>query len=248
MSSQSRIRVFAGPNGSGKTSLYSKISKTYISGIFINADEIEKTLQTKGLIDLSEFGLKITQKDLERFISLNDSQSLFAKAQQENFTIDITIAENFIVNKPKDTNSYEAAFAASFIRYLLLREQKSFSYETVMSDFSKIREIETANKLGFKTYLYFVCTDDYEKNIDRVQLRVAKGGHNVDANKIQKRYFKTLENLSDAIKIVDRAFLFDNSGKKMDLLAEVYQGQAFKFHTTNLPLWFEEYVYNKFDF
>jgi predicted ABC-type ATPase len=248
MSSQSRIRVFAGPNGSGKTSLYSKISKTYNSGIFINADEIEKLLQTKGLIDLSEFGLKITQKDLERFISLNDSQSLFGKAQQENFTIDITIAENFIVNKPKDTNSYEAAFAASFIRYLLLREQKSFSYETVMSDFSKIREIETANKLGFKTYLYFVCTDDYEKNIDRVQLRVAKGGHNVDANKIQKRYFKTLENLSDAIKIADRAFLFDNSGKKMDLLAEVYQGQAFKFHTTNLPFWFEEYVYNKFNF
>ena len=41
MSSQSRIRVFAGPNGSGKTSLYSVVSKTYNSGIFINADEIE---------------------------------------------------------------------------------------------------------------------------------------------------------------------------------------------------------------
>jgi predicted ABC-type ATPase len=248
MSSQNRIRVFAGPNGSGKTSLYYRISKTYNSGIFINADEIEKILQTKGLIDLSEFGLKITQKDLEIFISLDDSQSLITKAQQEKLTIDIAIAENFIVNKPKNTNSYEAAFTASFIRNLLLKEQKSFSYETVMSDFSKIREIETAKKSGFKTYLYFVCTDDYEKNIDRVQLRVAKGGHNVDANKIQKRYFKTLENLSEAIKIVDRAFLFDNSGKKMDLLAEVYQGQAFKFHTTNLPLWFEEYVYNKFEF
>jgi predicted ABC-type ATPase len=248
MSSQSRIRVFAGPNGSGKTSLYSKISKTYNSGIFINADEIEKILQTKGLIDLSEFGLKVTTKDLEVFILLNDSQSLFAKAKQENYTIDITIAENFIVNKPKETNSYEAAFTASFIRHLLIKEQKSFSYETVMSDSSKLRELDTAKKLGFKTYLYFICTDDYEKNIDRVKLRVAKGGHNVDVDRIQKRYFKTLENLSDAIKIVDRAFLFDNSGKKMDLLAEVYQGQAFKFHTQNLPFWFEEYVYNKFDF
>ena len=248
MSSQSRIRLFAGPNGSGKTSLYYKISKTYNSGIFINADEIEKALLTKGLIDLSDFGLKVTQKDLEIFLSLNDSQSLLAKAQKENYTIDITIAENFIVNKPKETNSYEAAFTASFIRYLLLKEHKSFSYETVMSDDSKLRELETAKKTGFKTYLYFVCTDDYHKNIDRVQLRVAKGGHNVDSNRIQKRYFKTLENLSDAIKIVDRAFLFDNSGKKIDLLAEVYQGQAFKFHTTDLPLWFEEYVYNKFDF
>lgn len=248
MPSQSRIRLFAGPNGSGKTSLYYKISKTYHSGIFINADEIEKTLQTKGLIDLSEFGLKITSKDLDFFFSLKDSQSLLAKAKQENYTIDISIAENFIVNKPKESNSYEAAFTASFIRYLLVKEQKTFSYETVMSDSSKLRELETAKKMGFKTYLYFVCTDDYQKNIDRVQLRVAKGGHNVDINKIEKRYFKTLENLYDAIKIVDRAFLFDNSGKKMDLLAEIYQGQALKFYASDLPFWFEEYVYNKFEF
>lgn len=248
MSSQSRIRVFAGPNGSGKTSLYSVISKTYNSGIFINADEIEKILQTKGLIDLSEFGLKVTTKDLELFSSLDDSQSLIAKAKQENSTIDITIAENFIVNKPKKTNSYEAAFTAAFIRYLLVKDQKSFSYETVMSDNSKLRELEKAKKMGFKTYLYFICTDDYEKNIDRVKLRVAKGGHNVDVDRIRKRYFKTLENLAEVIKTVDRTFLFDNSGKKMDLLAEVYQGKAFKFHTQNLPFWFEEYVYNKFDF
>lgn len=214
MSSQSRIRVFAGPYGSGKTSLYSKISETYNSGIFINADEIEKILQTRGLIDLSEFGLKVTTKDLETFISLEDSQSLFDKAKQENYIIAITIAENFIVNKPKETNSYEEAFTASFIRHLLRTEQKSFSYETVMSDTSKLRELDKAKKMGFKTYLYFICTDDYEKNIYRVKLRVAKGGHNVDVNKIQKRYFKTLENLSDVIKIVDRAFLFDNSGKK----------------------------------
>lgn len=83
MSSQSRIRLFAGPNGSGKTSLYYKISKTYNSGIFINADEIEKTLQTKGLIDLSEFGLKVTAKDLEKFFSLSDSQSLLIKANRK---------------------------------------------------------------------------------------------------------------------------------------------------------------------
>lgn len=247
MSSQNRIRVFAGPNGSGKTSLYSKISKTFNSGFFINADEIEKMLKIKGLIDMSEFGLKITQIDLDKFSLLDDSQSLLKKAKQENLTIDLAIAENFIVNKPKSTNSYEAAFTASFIRYLLLQQQKSFSYETVMSDGSKIRELEKANELGFKTYLYFVCTDDYEKNIDRVKLRVEKGGHAVDADKIQKRYFKTLENLSEVVRIADRSFIFDNSGKKMELLAEVYQGQAFKFHTASLPLWFEEYVYNKFD-
>ena len=101
MSNQSKIRLFAGPNGSGKTSLYNIISKTYQSGIFINADEIEKTLQTKGLIDLTDFGLKVTSKDLEQYALLDDSQSLFGKAKQEKFSTDLIIAENFIVNKPK---------------------------------------------------------------------------------------------------------------------------------------------------
>ncbi len=117
-----------------------------------------------------------------------------------------------------------------------------------MSDNSKLRELEKAKKIGFKTYLYFICTDDYEKNIDRVKLRFAKGGHNVHADRIKKRYFKTLENLVEVIKTVNRAFLFDNSGEKMELLAEVFKGKAFKFHTQNLQFWFEEYVYNKFDF
>ncbi|OAB29427.1 hypothetical protein FBFR_03890 [Flavobacterium fryxellicola] len=234
------MRVFAGPNGSGKTSLYSVISKTYTFGIFINADEIEKIIQTKGLIDLFEFGLNVTTKDLEIFNSLNDSQSLFDKAKQESYTIDSIVAENFIVNKPKKTNSYEAAFTAAFIRYLRVKQQKSFSYETVKSNNSKLRELETAKKIGFKTRLYFICTDDCKKNSHRVKLKVAKGGHNVDADKIRKRYFKTLENTADVIKTVDRAFLFDNSGKKMNLLAEVYQGKAFKFYTENLPFWFEE--------
>jgi predicted ABC-type ATPase len=64
MSNQNRVRIFAGPNGSGKTSLYTEISKTYHSGSFINADEIEKILKSKGLIDLTELGLKVTTQDL----------------------------------------------------------------------------------------------------------------------------------------------------------------------------------------
>jgi predicted ABC-type ATPase len=41
MPSQNRVRIYAGPNGSGKSSLYKAISKEYISGLFVNADEIE---------------------------------------------------------------------------------------------------------------------------------------------------------------------------------------------------------------
>ena len=248
MPNHPRIRVFAGPNGSGKTTLYQELSKNYSSGYFINADEIEKKLLNNRLIDLTELGLKSSQDELNLFKNSSLASSLISKAKEQNCTIDVVIDENFIVNKPKITNSYEASFVASFLRYLLIKNKKSFSYETVMSHHGKIEEINQANKLGYKTYLYFVCTDHFEKNIHRVKIRVDKGGHFVDEDKIKDRYFKTLENLSSAIKNVHRAFIFDNSNSKNELIAEIYQSNAFKFHSSSIPAWFEEYVYNKFEF
>lgn len=248
MPSQNRVRIYAGPNGSGKSSLYKTISKEYVSGIFVNADEIEKLLRNIGIIDLTDFGLTIDPNQFEKFKKLPSSQSLLNKAIHEGFVIDAIVKDNFVVNKPKFTNSYEAAFVASFIRYSLLENKRNFTYETVMSDRFKLEEIKHANQLGYKTYLYFICTDDFEKNIERVKNRVLKDGHDVDEEKVKSRYFKTLDNLADAISLAHRAYVFDNSGSQYELIAEIYQGVAFKFHTTSVPVWFEKYVYNKFKF
>jgi predicted ABC-type ATPase len=117
-----------------------------------------------------------------------------------------------------------------------------------MSDRFKLEEIKHANQLGYKTYLYFICTDDFEKNIERVKNRVLKDGHDVDEEKIKSRYFKTLDNLADAVKLVHRAYIFDNSGNQYELIAEIYQRTAFKFHNTSIPAWIDKYLYNKFEF
>lgn len=112
MPSQNRVRIYAGPNGSGKSSLYDVISKEYISGIFVNADLIEKQLKTIGFVDLTEFNLKINTSQLDTFKKLPSSISLIKKAISEGYTIDVVVKDNFILNKPKSTNSYEAAFVA----------------------------------------------------------------------------------------------------------------------------------------
>lgn len=78
-----------------------------------------------------------------------------------------------------------------------------------MNHASKIEELKRALKKGYKTYLYFVCTDSAEINIDRVANRVQKGGHTVDTSKIRSRYKNTLGNLYAAIKLSNRAYLFD---------------------------------------
>src|ERR1039457_3277935 len=154
MQQNKRLRVFAGPNGSGKSTLFEEFKKQYDPGYFISADELEKQLNISGLIDLQPIGIKAYQKDLKAFSKTKEAKSLKAKAILEGNTIDIEIKGNFIVDRKKETHSYEASYAASFIRWLLYKNNKSFSFETVMSHPSKIEEIRMAKKNGYKTYLY----------------------------------------------------------------------------------------------
>jgi predicted ABC-type ATPase len=110
-----------------------------------------------------------------------------------------------------------------------------------MSHPSKVAEIKLMAQLGYKTYLYFVCIDKPEVNISRISNRVSHGGHNVPDKKVLERYVRTLELLPSLLPICYRAYLFDNSGKKNQLIAELYKGDL-ELKTSNPPQWFIEYV------
>lgn len=237
------IRVFAGPNGSGKSTLFKSIKDYPINlGYFINADELESQLKTKGYIDLKEIGLKANQKELDKFLKTKAAKSLIEKSNSINHEINFEIIDDLIIDKARNAMSYEASLIGSFIRMLLYKQNRSFSFETVMSHVSKIDELRYAKSKGYRVYLYFICTDDAEINVSRVKDRVVKGGHDVNRKNIIDRYPKTLENLMDAIKQSRRAFLFDNSGKdKFTLIAETYENQL-KIHVNSLPEWFNQYV------
>lgn len=241
MPKNKRLRMFAGPNGSGKTTLFKEFCKNYEPGYFVNADEFEKQLQTSGLLDISEVGVKASPKDLLVFSKTKEAISLKTKAENEGHKINLEIKENFMVDAAKDTHSYEAAYAAAFIRWLLLKNDQSFSCETVMSHVSKIVELKKAKSKDYKTYLYFVCIDNPDINVDRVKNREMSGGHNVDEGKIRDRYPNALKNLYPAIKLSDRTYLFDNSGKKLILIAEIFKG-ALQMKVSNPPMWFRNHV------
>lgn len=49
-----RMRVFVGPNGSGKSRLKS-VLRSELIGVYINPDEIEKTIKTEGFLDFKNF-------------------------------------------------------------------------------------------------------------------------------------------------------------------------------------------------
>ncbi len=237
-----RIRIFAGPNGSGKSTLFEEFKKNYSTGYFINADEIQKQLTEKKLIDLSSIGIRPGIKEYQKFYA---NSTLIDKAKKDGYKINLILKDNFLLRTSVKTHSYEAAFAAAFIRSQLLKNGLSFSFETVMSHDSKIKEIEEANALGYKTYLYFICTDNPSINQYRISSRVKKGGHNVSDDKIKSRYFSSLNLLPLAICNVYRAYLFDNSGKQQSLILETYKGNHLTYYQTNFPLWISNYIQNK---
>lgn len=243
-----RLRIFAGPNGSGKSTLFEEFSKHYNTGYFINADYLEKILQTKGLIDLDSYNIKVSSEDLLNFLKKENSKTLIATAKEKGFEISLDIKENFIISLSKKPNSYEGSLISSFLREKLLYENKSFCFETVMSHVSKLDDIKEANSLGYTTYLYFVCIDDPEINISRVENRVQKGGHAVDNEIIKSRYKRTLNNLFPAIEISNKAYLFDNSGEKLTLIAEINDAKLLKLYINeeDFPNWFKEFVLHHF--
>jgi predicted ABC-type ATPase len=238
-----RMRVFAGPNGSGKTTIFKGIlaDNNVNVGVFVNADEIEQLLNTQLKLDLNLFGLTISQTHIQNFFRL--SQFSPVKRNELDLYSKISIHQNCIhVNSKID--SYLAADIAEFLRQELLQNQLSFTYETVMSHSSKIDFLRKAKLEGFRVYLYFIATEDPEININRVQLRVAQDGHDVMPDIIKNRYFKSLQNLKEAVKQTDRTYIFDNSGTSAHLIAEVYQGtEVILNKAVQLPNWVHESLF-----
>ena len=71
-------------------------------------------------------------------------------------------------------NSYLASVAVDFLRTRLIQARTSFTFETVMSHPDKVQILARARRAGFRTYLYFVATDDPAINISRVRNRVRR--------------------------------------------------------------------------
>lgn len=80
-----------------------------------------------------------------------------------------------------------------------------------MSHLGKVEFLQQAQQIGYRTYLYYVATDDPSINVSRVANRVAMNGHDVPSEKIIARYYKSLELLTEAIRHTNRAYIFDNS-------------------------------------
>lgn len=103
----------------------------------------------------------------------------------------------------------------------LLNDNESFAFETTLSARSYKHTIQEAKQKGYTTTLLFFWLQTVELAKERVKIRVSEGGHNIEPDVIERRYFKGIKNLFDIyLPIVDGAFVFDNSFGKHELIAQ----------------------------
>lgn len=115
----------------------------------------------------------------------------------------------------------EAAQEAEQIRNMLLAAKADFTFETVLSTGRNLELLTRAKEAGYYIFAVFVLTEDPQINVQRVQNRVAGGGHDVPIEKIVSRYHKSLQNLKRLIRIADETKIVDNSGVSPDVICEI---------------------------
>jgi predicted ABC-type ATPase len=247
-STSKRLRVFAGPNGSGKSTLAGALGQSgnaHIKlGIFVNADNIERVLKSSNQLDFNQFKINVTTAQVRAYIlSSGMSPGLLKEADIERrFSV-----ERNVLHFHGSLNSYIAADIAGFLRHRLAEEGISYSFESVFSHFSKLDVIRRAKELGYRVYLYFITTEHPDINVSKVKIRVELGGHPVPEDKIRERYYRSMDLLYEAIKLSDRAYLFDYSGEYYEMVAEITDGKYVQVLDDDgrLPNWFVKYVYEK---
>lgn len=142
----------------------------------------------------------------------------------------------------------KAAQKAQEIRYSCLENKQNLVFETVMSSPEKLEFIRKAKEKGYFIRLFFVCTESPTINAARITQRLINGGHSVPIEKIVSRYLKSLKNLSEIIKEIDKCYLYDNSidNQNAKLIFRTNNGQIEKIYLSDneFPEW-AKFIKNK---
>lgn len=100
-----------------------------------------------------------------------------------------------------------------------IRVYQTIGVETVLSTGKYRKLVRYAKRHGFEIRLIYVLVDSVERQLERIRLRVAKGGHDVPADKVAERRSRSLAQLNWFFWAADEAWVYDNSHAEPALMA-----------------------------
>ena len=95
----------------------------------------------------------------------------------------------------------------------LMSQKVDFALETTLSTRSYVQTIRRAQQRGYSVSLYYFWIPSADVSKERVAMRVARGGHNIPSDVIERRYGRSIFNLTKLyIPVCDYFTVFNNAG------------------------------------
>lgn len=146
-------------------------------------------------------------------------------------------------------DSFEAARILDATRERMLEDGLGFITETVFSDpyGHKLGLLRRAVDAGYEVTLIYIGVMNEELLQRRVDQRIAIGGHDVPRDRIAARFERSLKNLRNAVPLVERVELYDNSSSTEPFLpvATFVRGSLERRMKGRLPNWARAVVSRK---
>lgn len=94
----------------------------------------------------------------------------------------------------------------------LVRERRSFAFESTLSGRTVARRIEDFRAAGYAVRINYLWLDDPDLAVRRVKQRARSGGHDIPEPDIRRRFWRSLRNFDDAYASLATSWrLYDSS-------------------------------------
>ena len=130
---------------------------------------------------------------------------------------------------PHDPDSAALAAGRIFIERMreLVRQERSFAFETTCSGKSYLRLLEQCKRTGWMVRLLYFWLPSPSYSLERVARRVSQGGHNIPMDVIHRRYGAGVSNMRNLyLPVADDAEIYDNRDRQRVLIARKRNGSV----------------------
>lgn len=107
-------------------------------------------------------------------------------------------------------NALEGGKAAIRIMEDCIKKGVSFTQETTLSGHRTEKTARRVRDTGYSVRLFYVGLDTADESKRRIANRVARGGHNIAAEDVERRFSGRWESLRRILPYCDEAVFYDN--------------------------------------
>lgn len=117
-----------------------------------------------------------------------------------------------------------------------LSEGISFNQETTLCGHRIFDIIRRAKDQGYRIRIFFIGLESAEICKQRIEARVAHGGHGIPEEDVERRYAQSIENMKEALSLCDSANFYDNTCTMR--LVSSYDGKKLNVYSDHIPDWY----------